>query len=98
MSYVYVMATRRAGRLVSPVKVGVSDDPEARLRTLQYGYPYELVLLAARKCSDRELALNFEESFLHGAGDCRLRGEWIDGDPEDAARYLLALERTDGGP
>ncbi|MGL5058589.1 MAG: GIY-YIG nuclease family protein [Microcoleus sp.] len=54
-------------------KIGVSNDPIARLATLQTGFPYDLNLLWAVPGSFQE------EKALHNAlDDFHLRGEWFD--------------------
>jgi hypothetical protein len=54
-------------------KIGVSNDPIARLATLQTGFPYDLNLVWAVPGSFQE------EKALHKAlDDFHLRGEWFD--------------------
>ena len=70
--YVYAIRETETGR----VKLGISRDPEARLRQLQTGNSQELELVAFRKAENRfddEHALHSDARAYH------LRGEWFDG-------------------
>lgn len=49
---------------ISPVKVGFSKNPEARLKQLQTGNPVPLKLIMKIKCNDENHARNLEKS-LH---------------------------------
>ena len=70
--YVYAIRETETGR----VKLGISRDPEARLRQLQTGNSQELELVAFRKAENR---FDDEHALHSDARDYHLRGEWFDG-------------------
>lgn len=56
----------------APVKIGISFNPVARLRTIQTGHPTQLRLLAIDYGGAKK------EAELHRLfGNCRLNGEWF---------------------
>jgi len=74
-SYVYII---RAGEKKSgPVKIGVSDDAYARLKTLQTGNHQRLHLIAHFECKDRDHAFSLEKTIHEILKDQRLFGEWF---------------------
>lgn len=83
-TFVYIIAFGRAPALIAPVKVGVSNDPESRLASLQTASPYDLSLVAKFLLPSREIAIQMEQCFHHMARAHRLRGEWFDMPPHSA--------------
>jgi hypothetical protein len=77
--YIYVI-----GREEGPVKVGISDNPHGRLRTLQTGSAVKLKLLHTRAGRDRAHVLWHEETFHVVHKDVRLSGEWFDMPADEA--------------
>ena len=71
--YVYAIRETETGR----VKLGISRDPEARLRQLQTGNSQELELVAFRKAENR---FDDERALHTDASDYRIRGEWFTAD------------------
>ena len=70
--YVYAIRNKTTRR----IKLGISQNPERRLKELQIGNDCELELVAFRKAENRfkdEKALHRENAPLH------VRGEWFDG-------------------
>jgi hypothetical protein len=65
------------------IKIGISQDPESRRRTLQTGNARQLVILAA-------IAGDFERHFHHRFRRFRLNGEWFRGEP--VRQYLNSEE------
>ncbi len=75
--YVYAIREKDTGN----IKLGISRDPEARLRQLQTGNSSELELVAFRKAENRFA----DERALHADAEAyRLRGEWFEGAAVDA--------------
>lgn len=71
-TYIYVI-----GRDEGPVKVGISDNPGARVLGLQTGCPFQLSLLATFQFEDR-IAAHQEEQFFHRCyRKQNLVGEWF---------------------
>ena len=68
--YIYAIQEAETKR----VKIGISRDPQMRLKQLQTGNSQELVLIASRKAENRFK----DESLLHRENrDLRVRGEWF---------------------
>jgi len=68
--FVYAIREKDTGN----VKLGISHDPEQRLRQLQIGNSSELELVAYRKAENRFA----DERAIHADADAyRLRGEWF---------------------
>lgn len=78
-SYIYVI-----GREEGPVKVGISDNPGARVLGLQTGCPFQLALLATFHFDDRMEAFREEQMFHRCYEEKRLIGEWFDIEAEYA--------------
>lgn len=88
--FVYVIAVGDRGEARAPVKVGLADDPEARLRNLQCANPEPLTLWARIEAPNREIARALERAFHDTQAPKRRRGEWFDIEP-DYATDLMAL-------
>jgi hypothetical protein len=76
MSCVYVISEGKQG----PVKVGVANNPNTRVRELQSGNPKRLSLANWWKMPDRATAFSVEKEILGEMARYRLMGEWIDAD------------------
>lgn len=71
--YVYAIRNKHTGR----IKLGISENPERRLKELQTGNDCELELLAYREAANRfkdEKAIHDKHQHL------KIRGEWFEGD------------------
>lgn len=75
------------------VKVGLTNDPAARLRTLQTGLPEALTMPYLVVLPKREQAVRLEKSLHRQMADRRVRGEWFRIDIEDA---IAIAERSSG--
>lgn len=85
--YLYVIC-RADGPARSPCKVGITDNPASRLRSLKTASPYELVIFEMWDFPTREFALG-AESMAHAAlKRYRLSGEWFDVEPKEAVSIL----------
>jgi hypothetical protein len=71
-----------------PVKIGISENPAARIRSLQTGCPRPIELFWCMEFQSRGGALRAERAAHHALGDARLVGEWFDVDPDFADRYV----------
>jgi len=71
--YVYVIGVDQG-----PVKVGISNNPLARLSVLRTGSPFDLKLIYFREARSREHAHQHERNFHEDYADKRLSGEWFD--------------------
>ena len=59
-------------------KIGVSDNVQARLVSLQGACPYELILEAMCRIGSRQATYNAEAQAHLKLVDCRVRGEWFE--------------------
>jgi hypothetical protein len=74
-----------------PIKIGISDDPAARLRDLQCGNAEELRILLTEAGNIRA------EQVAHQAFErCRIRGEWFRKEGGLAAFLKIARELSSG--
>ncbi len=82
--YVYAIRNKHTGR----IKLGISENPERRLKELQTGNDCELELLAYREAANRfkdEKAIHDKHQHL------RVRGEWFD----TPVPYAVAVDGID---
>ena len=69
--YVYAIRNKHTGR----IKLGISENPERRLKELQIGNDCELELLAYREAANR---FKDEKAIHNRHQHLRVRGEWFD--------------------
>jgi hypothetical protein len=72
MYAVYVVQSLRG-----PIKIGVAENPERRLSTLQGGNPDEIRLEFYLCCADRESAYQVEAHLHRRYAAYRVNGEWF---------------------
>ena len=87
-TYVYFIRTED----LSVVKIGIADDPDARMTMLQVGCPYPLVLMATRSFTTRQEAIQCEQRLHKRFGKSHVRGEWFHLTQELRA-FAAAFER-----
>ncbi|MDR3464178.1 MAG: GIY-YIG nuclease family protein [Beijerinckiaceae bacterium] len=68
----------------SPFKIGLSDNPDARLRALQTASPFSLFLRATWPFASRVSAMDFESACHSRLSAWGLTGEWFFGDISEA--------------
>lgn len=76
--YVYLMLDTKNGYY----KIGISNEPEWREKTLQSEQP-SIKQVAAKKYVNRRIAANFEKALHDSYSHRRKRGEWFQLDQED---------------
>ena len=93
MSYIYIIGSDNP-----PYKIGISKDPEKRLRNIQTGHPYKLKILELRETNAKRTRLL--ESVIHKHLDnYRMKGEWFNIPLEDAKLHVdFALIRYEDDP
>jgi hypothetical protein len=84
--YVYLMLDRKNGYY----KIGISNEPEWREKTLQSEKP-SIKLIAAKKFVNRRIAANFEKALHDSYSHKRKRGEWFQFDQEDIDEIRITL-------
>jgi hypothetical protein len=92
--YVYVIAKLADGKMTSPVKVGISAEPNARLACIQTACPFQIDIAYVFECPSREIAREIERAFHATQAAARLCGEWFDHHPIAAIHLLCLLYRT----
>lgn len=88
--WVYLIAEEFDG---GAVKIGISNNVEARIRDLQVGNPNDLTLYAAIGVKTRLVAQYLEKELHKHFGERHLRGEWFEG---SCAEEVLALDWVTG--
>ncbi len=73
--YVYIIQSGFKEK--APVKVGMSDDPNKRIKQLQTGNPLELRLLLSIKCTSRDHAYNLERTLHTLLSSNNIMNEWF---------------------
>lgn len=71
MHYVYIMTTKRA------LKIGVSKNPEKRIKSLQTANPDKITLAHVEPMNSRTQAYNIEKRMLHSYKKYKSNGEWF---------------------
>ncbi len=82
--YVYAIRNKHTGR----IKLGISENPERRLKELQIGNDCELELLAYREAANR---FKDEKAIHNRHQHLRVRGEWFD----TPVAYAVATDGID---
>jgi hypothetical protein len=76
------------------IKIGMSDDPQDRLRKLQTGSPVKLKLLGSVRCKSRQHAAQVEK-LAHGIFEKqRRRGEWFHLSRKHLGQIKSLIERA----
>lgn len=92
-SYIYII-----GGDAPPFKVGISKDPERRLRALQTGHPHKLKIHTVKPTSADKTKL-LESVIHHHLRLHRTHGEWFDLSLEDVRLEVeFALMRYEDDP
>lgn len=77
MGRCFVYIIRSGSGFSAPVKIGVSDVPENRIKELQTGNPYRLFLIAKLPFSSRADAFEVEKYLHNQLTLTKLCGEWF---------------------
>lgn len=91
--FVYILAVKKDGKPVSPVKVGISSDPARRLANIQTACPFPLFMLATFFCPSREAARTIEAAFHTSQSRNNTSGEWFDVRPMKALQLVCISMR-----
>lgn len=75
--YVYFITTDKKGN--TPIKIGVSANPESRLKELQTGNPFKLIIIKTVPCLTKNAAHALESSLheLTRVTNKKMNGEWF---------------------
>ena len=92
-SFVYVVRAGTGSR--SPIKVGVADDVQKRMKQLQTGNPKELILVMHFECDDRAHAFRLEKTIHDILKGQRLWGEWFSVSKSKVMKLLNSMGNRD---
>jgi hypothetical protein len=93
--YIYVISVENPkGELSSPSKVGISDNPEKRLKALQTGHFAKLGIACYFAVPEKRIARDLEDAFHKVNSDRRLAGEWFDMPAIEAVSLMCANLRA----
>lgn len=92
-SYIYIIGSDNP-----PYKIGISKNPELRLKNIQTGHPHKLQILELRETDSKRTKLL--ESVIHKhLNNYRMTGEWFDIPLEKAILHVdYALIRYEDEP
>jgi hypothetical protein len=91
VSFLYVIAATAAG----PVKLGLSMNPEKRVRQLQTGSALPLSIFHTEEVEDGRVKI--AERALHQLlGHKRMKGEWFDMSVEQAVAEVIHIRMVEG--
>lgn len=91
MTFIYVIAPETG----NTVKIGYSEDPEARLKQLQTGHPQQLKLIHTEEVDDC-VARAIEQKIHVANSSLRLKGEWFSMSVEQAKDEIIFARITYG--
>lgn len=80
----------------TPIKIGVSNDPAARLADLQTAHYQKLTLLYSIECVTRSAAFELETAFHRWYGEAKIRNEWFEVSPQKIADDIQLLMHLAG--
>lgn len=89
-SYVYMLMCQTQEAI--HIKVGISDDPLARLRSLRADCQIEPGILAIAELPNRRMALNFEQELRCVLARWRNSGEWLQFESADKADFNASIQ------
>lgn len=84
--FVYIMKDEKNGCH----KIGISNRPEYREKTLQSDKPF-IIMLKAKEFPTRKIARAFEQALHKTYQERHVRGEWFDLTPEEVKEVMDAL-------
>lgn len=92
-SYIYIIGSDNP-----PYKIGISKDPQQRLKSIQTGHPHQLQILELRETDSKKTKLL--ESVIHKhLNRYRMKGEWFDIPLKEAILHVdFALIRYEDEP
>lgn len=86
MSNIYVISSAKHHN--GPVKIGISNKPEKRLKQLQTGFPEKLEIKYVEPLDSRVKARTLENHLHKDIRHHRSHGEWFNIDVKSAIAYV----------
>ncbi len=98
--YLYVikecMAAKKSERRPSMLKIGITKDPDDRMKGLQTSNPSTLTFLHLVKCKSEQHAREMEKTIHGKLAQFHIRGEWFRGDAIGRFVKLMAGRQGHG--
>jgi hypothetical protein len=89
VSYLYLICTMHADGPSPPCKVGITNSPRQRLKTIQTGSPKPLLFYEVWSLHpERDLAKEMERLAHYMRRNDRLYGEWFSTNPEEYRQII----------
>lgn len=85
---IYVITAAKGDVLEAPIKIGITQAPAGRLRTVQTSSPFAVAIAFGLVLPDRALAQKVERLVHDRLASCRLHSEWFQMHPL-AAVYVV---------
>jgi len=92
---VYIIQSGGATNM--PIKIGMSDNPDKRIKQLQTGNPELLRIIAIIECKSREHASLVEKTFHREMTDKNILNEWFSPKKGAALKAILNMVDDTGG-
>ena len=89
-TYLYVIAQRNEDGFTQPIKIGISNKPQKRLRQIQTSCPFRIGIVTTLVFPNEEVAATIERCLHQTQTKHRSFGEWFDIDP-DTASLLVCM-------
>jgi hypothetical protein len=86
MSNIYVIASSKTNS--GPVKIGISNQPEKRLKQLQTAFPEKLEIKYIEKLETKLKARELEKYLHKDISHLKSHGEWFNISVEEAIKYV----------
>lgn len=86
MSFIYIISPSRHQN--GPVKIGISDNPQKRLKQIQTGHPEKIEIKHLEEISTRRKTLELEKNLHRDFSIYRSHGEWFNMTVDDAIVFL----------
>ena len=95
MKKCYVYIIKSGDKVNAPFKVGVADDPQSRIKTLQVGNPDHLYLVMYIECDSRDKAFKLENKLHRMLQGRHILGEWFEAKQNHILKALNAYSNDE---
>lgn len=86
MSFIYIISQVKHQN--GPVKIGISDNPQKRLKQIQTGHPEKIEIKHLEEISTRRKTLELEKNLHRDFSIYRSHGEWFNMNVDEAIGFL----------
>lgn len=85
MYFIYVIGPKD---IEKPQKIGISKNPQKRLKQLQTGHSEKLFIHYKLKCSNKQEAKKFEQRIHKNLKHLKTQGEWFQLSPKECSEEI----------